>query len=77
MKEFAHEEVAAVFDAYPKSIKAKLLRLRRMIFEVAARTPEVGPLEETLKWGQPSYLTSVSASQSATKKASPPSGASQ
>jgi hypothetical protein len=33
-----------------------------MIFEVAAATPGVGKLEETLKWGQPSYLTTSSKS---------------
>lgn len=33
-----------------------------MILDVAASTPGVGPLEETLKWGQPSFLTSTSKS---------------
>jgi len=28
-----------------------------MIFDVATTTDGVGPIEETLKWGQPSYLT--------------------
>ncbi|MEM9360805.1 MAG: DUF1801 domain-containing protein, partial [Pseudomonadota bacterium] len=32
--------------------------LRKLIFDVAARTEGVGRLEETLKWGQPAYLTS-------------------
>lgn len=31
--------------------------LRRLIFETAATTEGVGELEETLKWGEPSYLT--------------------
>ena len=31
--------------------------LRETIFEVAAATAGVGDLTETLKWGQPSYLT--------------------
>ena len=31
--------------------------LRQLIFEVAADTEGVGELTETLKWGQPSYLT--------------------
>ncbi len=34
-----------------------MLELRHLILDVAASTPGVGPLEETLKWGQPSYLT--------------------
>jgi Domain of unknown function (DU1801) len=49
--------VAAVFDAYPKPLKTRLLALRRLIFETARATKGVGALQETLKWGQPSYLT--------------------
>lgn len=57
-------EVAAVFAAYPKDIKPKLMFLRQLIFDVASRTDGVGELEETLKWGQPSYLTTQSKSGS-------------
>ena len=49
--------VEAVFDAYPRPVKAKLLALRRLIFDTAKATKGVGALEESLKWGQPSYLT--------------------
>ena len=49
--------VDAVFGAYPKPVQAKLLALRRLIFDTAKETKGVGALEETLKWGQPSYLT--------------------
>ena len=49
--------VDAVFSAYPKPIRTKLLSLRRLIFDTAGTTEGVGRLEETLKWGQPSYLT--------------------
>src|ERR1700710_681191 len=49
--------VDAVFRAYPKPLKAKLLALRRLILDTAAATKGVGELQETLKWGQPSYLT--------------------
>ena len=38
-------------------LKAKLLALRRLIFDTAQATKGVGVLQETLKWGQPSYLT--------------------
>src|SRR5258708_8444829 len=54
---FADPAVDAVFDAYPKPVKAKLLALRRLIFDTAKATKGVGTLQETLKWGQPSYLT--------------------
>jgi hypothetical protein len=57
-------EVAAVFKAYPKRVADKLLAIRQLIFDTAARTIGVGELEETLKWGQPSYLTTNSKSGS-------------
>jgi hypothetical protein len=56
--------VEAVFSGYPKPVKAKLQALRRLIFDTAKTTPGVGALEETLKWGQPSYLTAASKSGS-------------
>ena len=56
--------VAAVFGAYGKDVQAKLLQLRRLIFDTAQETEGVGELEETLKWGQPSYLTPHSKSGS-------------
>jgi hypothetical protein len=56
--------VDGVFEAYPKPVKAKLLALRRLIRDTAKATQGVGALEETLKWGQPSYLTTESKSGS-------------
>jgi hypothetical protein len=56
--------VDAVFSAYPKPLKAKLLALRRLILDTAAATKGVGELQETLKWGQPSYLTTATKSGS-------------
>lgn len=50
-------EVAAVFAAYPKKFRTKLMFLRKLIFDTAAETEGVGELEETLKWGEPSYRT--------------------
>lgn len=58
MKPFKESSVADVFEAYPEKVRGKLLCLRELIFETAAKTFGVGELEETLKWGQPSYLTS-------------------
>ena len=54
---FAAPSVEAVFNAYLRPVKFKLLDLRQMIFDVAKKTPGVGKLEEALRWGQPSYLT--------------------
>jgi hypothetical protein len=50
-------EVQAAIRAYTPNQQSKLLELRRFIFETAAITDGVGNLTETLKWGQPSYLT--------------------
>jgi hypothetical protein len=61
---FADPAVGAVFSAYPKTLRAKLLALRRLILETASATQGVGELEETLKWGQPSYLTTETESGS-------------
>ena len=49
--------VAAVFRSYPRGVAAKLRALRRLILEVAAVTEGVGEVQESLRWGQPSYLT--------------------
>lgn len=53
-------EIASALAARPPKLRAVLEKLRRLILDVAASTPGVGPLEETLKWGQPSFLTSAS-----------------
>ena len=57
---FTDRNVAKVFDAYPDDIRARLMQLRAIIFDTAKAIEGVGPLEETLKWGQPSYLTTES-----------------
>ncbi len=50
-------EVRAAFARYAEPDQEQLLNLRDLIFAVAAETEGVGALEETLKWGQISYLT--------------------
>lgn len=61
---FENSKVEIFFGAYQDNVRRKLLDLRRLIFDTAAQTPGVGMLEETLKWGQPSYLTSTTRSGS-------------
>ena len=56
--------VSATFEAYPKPVRAKLLALRKLILDTAKTTKGVGIIEEALRWGQPSYLTSESKSGS-------------
>jgi hypothetical protein len=59
-----NSEVAAIFNSYPQNIKSKLMFLRQLIYDTAASFEEIGELEETLKWGEPSYLTPKSKSGS-------------
>jgi hypothetical protein len=47
--------VAGVFKKYPPEMRKKLLFLRTLILETAADL-NLGDVEETLKWGEPSYL---------------------
>jgi len=49
-------EVEQVFGKYPKSVLNKMLQLRKLIIETADGIEEIKALEETLKWGEPSYL---------------------
>ena len=64
MKRFADKNVAEVFRRYPPKLRVRLMALRELIFDVAADTGGVGRLSETLKWGQPSYLTEQTGSGS-------------
>lgn len=53
---FHDRKVQEVFENHDKPVRAKLLELRRLILDEAGRHSEIGELQETLKWGQPSYL---------------------
>jgi hypothetical protein len=57
-------EVQTVLSSYPEPVQRQLLALRDLIFDVAAEDDTIGPLKETLKWGQISYLTPVTRSGS-------------
>lgn len=51
-----NEKVEAVFNNYPKQFQKKMHHLRKLVLQTSK---ELGleDLEETLKWGEPSYLT--------------------
>ena len=46
-----------VIARYPGPIADALMHLRRLVLETAEQTKDAGEVEETLKWGQPSFLT--------------------
>ena len=49
-------EVELVFNNYPQWVCKKLPHLRKLILETANQIAEIKEIEETLKWGEPSYL---------------------
>jgi hypothetical protein len=57
MENFINKDVENVFHTYPAVIKEKLLALRQLIYETAKESAEVLKIEETLKWGEPSYMS--------------------
>jgi hypothetical protein len=57
VRPFQSPAVAAAYDGYPDEVRAQLLTLRAMIYDVAASTAGVGTIHETLKWREPAYVT--------------------
>ncbi len=44
------------YRSYPPKVRKKIKMLRQLILDVAEENEEVNALEETLKWGEPSFL---------------------
>ena len=60
MKDFqiiSNPQVEQIFNNYPNSVRSKMLKLRELIIKTAQETERISRLEETLKWGEPGYLT--------------------
>lgn len=57
-------EMEWAFAVYPEAVRARLLDVRALIYDTADAIDGVGPLTETLKWGEPAYLTEASRSGS-------------
>ena len=53
----ADAEVQAAFERFDPAVRETLAAVRAMIYAEAAALPQIGRLAETLKWGQPAYLT--------------------
>lgn len=54
----------AMIEAMAAAAQNRLLTIRGLILETAARTEGVGPIEEALRWNEPAYLTSETGSGS-------------
>ncbi len=50
-------KVNDVFANYPENVREKLQFLRELVIETAEETNGIDELEETLKWGEPSFVT--------------------
>ena len=57
MRVVTNPNVKQVFDKYPELVQEKMLQLRELIIQTAGEIDGLTKLEETLKWGEPSYLT--------------------
>ncbi|HCM0734313.1 TPA: DUF1801 domain-containing protein, partial [Vibrio parahaemolyticus] len=42
------------FDEYPENARVRLEELRNLVFQIASDL-DLGEVDETLKWGEPSY----------------------
>ena len=71
---FKDPDVERVFLKLADDVKPGLLSLRDLVFDVAAQTPGVVAIEETLKWGQPAYLTPETGSGSTIRLGLPKQG---
>ena len=57
MDAFNSLDVKEIFDTYPDDIRVRMISLRQLVLETAAEIDNIKSIEETLKWGEPSYLT--------------------
>ncbi|MBO6621580.1 MAG: DUF1801 domain-containing protein [Balneola sp.] len=57
MKLSTNPKTIEVFENYPDSVRLKMEKLRELVLEAASEVDDLENLEETLKWGEPAYLT--------------------
>ncbi len=49
--------VESVFNSYPETVKKQMRYLRKLVIDTASEIAMLEKMEETLKWGEPSYVT--------------------
>ncbi len=57
MKLITDPKVDEIFAHYPDNVRDKMQFLRALVIQTAEETAHIDQLEETLKWGEPSYIT--------------------
>ncbi|MDP8033666.1 DUF1801 domain-containing protein [Pasteurella atlantica] len=57
LKITTNPEFETKLESYPDFVRDKMKDLRELVIETAEEVPEITDLEETLKWGEPSFLT--------------------
>ncbi|QPJ61010.1 MAG: DUF1801 domain-containing protein [Candidatus Nitronauta litoralis] len=57
MKAIKNSIVYQKFKSYPEPFQSKLLFLRQLVFDTVQEAEGIENLEETLKWGEPSYIS--------------------
>ncbi len=50
-------KVDEIFADYPDNLRDKMQFLRELVIETAEETADIAVLEETLKWGEPAFIT--------------------
>ncbi|MED0875662.1 DUF1801 domain-containing protein [Bacillus mobilis] len=57
MNVIENAKVQRVIEQYPKHIQSRILILHQLILDTAIETEGIDNVDETLKWGEPSYIT--------------------
>ena len=55
----SNPDVDILFKNYPAQVKNQMYALRELVLETASEIEGLNILEETLKWGEPSYITKI------------------
>lgn len=59
IKVIKNPKVDEIFALYPDSVRDKMQLMRDLVIETAEETVGIDVLEETLRWGEPSYITKI------------------
>jgi hypothetical protein len=58
MTRFSDKKIEMIFRFYLETVRPQMLSLRELVFATAEKVGAADDLQETLKWGEPSYVCS-------------------